>query len=126
MSASSAFLQLHPRIQRYLWSERWGALRAVQELVIPKILPADRDVIVAASMASGKTEAAFLPALTHLLGQERPGLIVYVSPLKALINDQLNPWTACARTWKCRCGRGTVISAQRAKRAFCGTRGVCC
>lgn len=88
MSASSAFLQLDARIQRYLWSEGWGSLRAVQELAIPEVLPADRDVIVAASTASGKTEAAFLPALTHILGQERPGLIVYVSPLKALINDQ--------------------------------------
>lgn len=88
MGASSAFLQLDPRIQRYLWSEGWGALRTVQELAIPEVLPADRDVIVAASTASGKTEAAFLPALTHILGQERPGLIVYVSPLKALINDQ--------------------------------------
>ena len=75
MSASSAFQQLNPRIQHYLWSEGWGALRAVQELAIPKILPADRDVIVAASTASGKTEAAFLPALTYLLGQERPGLM---------------------------------------------------
>lgn len=90
MSASSAFLQLDPRIQHYLWSEGWGALRAVQELAIPEVLPADRDVIVAASTASGKTEAAFLPALTHLLGQERPGLIVYISPLTALINDQFD------------------------------------
>lgn len=88
MSASSAFLQLDPRIQRYLWSEGWGELRAVQELTIPKVLPADRDVIVAASTASGKTEAAFLPALTYLLDQEKPGLIIYISPLKALINDQ--------------------------------------
>lgn len=88
MSASSAFLQLDTRIQHYLWSEGWGALRAVQEMAIPKVLPADRDVIIAASTASGKTEAAFLPALTHLLSQERPGLIVYISPLKALINDQ--------------------------------------
>lgn len=88
MSASSAFQQLNPRIQHYLWSQGWGALRAVQELAIPKILPADRDVIVAASTASGKTEAAFLPALTYLLGQEHPGLIIYISPLKALINDQ--------------------------------------
>ncbi|MEO7398337.1 MAG: DEAD/DEAH box helicase [Ilumatobacteraceae bacterium] len=88
MSASSAFMQLDPRIQHYLWSEGWGELRSVQELAIPKILPADRDVIVAASTASGKTEAAFLPALTHLLGQSEPGLIIYISPLKALINDQ--------------------------------------
>jgi ATP-dependent Lhr-like helicase len=88
MSDSSAFLRLDTRIQHHLWSEGWGALRAVQEMAIPKVLPADRDVIIAASTASGKTEAAFLPALTHLLSQERPGLIVYISPLKALINDQ--------------------------------------
>lgn len=88
MSASQAFLQLDPRIQRYLWAEGWGELREVQELAIPLILPGARDVIVAASTASGKTEAAFLPALTHLLQQPDEGLIVYISPLKALINDQ--------------------------------------
>ena len=88
MSDSQAFLQLDHRIQRYLWSENWEALREVQELAIPLILPGDRDVIIAASTASGKTEAAFLPALTHMLSQREESLIVYVSPLKALINDQ--------------------------------------
>ena len=88
MSASQAFLQLDPRIQHYLWAEGWGDLREVQELAIPLILPGDQDVIVAASTASGKTEAAFLPALTHLLQQPDEGLIVCISPLKALINDQ--------------------------------------
>lgn len=88
MSVSQAFLQLDARIQHYLWAEGWGALREVQELSIPLILPGNQDVIVAASTASGKTEAAFLPALTHLLQQADEGLIVYISPLKALINDQ--------------------------------------
>lgn len=88
VAASSAFLLLDERIQRFLWSEGWGALRAVQELAIPPVLAADRDVIIAASTASGKTEAAFLPALTRILSEKDPGLIVYVSPLKALINDQ--------------------------------------
>lgn len=88
MATSNAFLQLDPKIQQYLWAEQWEALRDVQELAIPMVLPADRDVIIAASTASGKTEAAFLPALTHLLQQEGTGLIVYISPLKALINDQ--------------------------------------
>ncbi|MBK0024705.1 DEAD/DEAH box helicase [Stenotrophomonas sp. S48] len=88
MTASSAFQSLHPRIQRYLWTEQWEALREVQELAIPLVLCADRDVIIAASTASGKTEAAFLPALTHLLNTDEQGLIVYISPLKALINDQ--------------------------------------
>lgn len=88
MGSSKAFLLLDQRIQHFLWSEGWGALREVQELAIPLILPGDQDVIVAASTASGKTEAAFLPALTHLLRQPKGGLIIYVSPLKALINDQ--------------------------------------
>lgn len=88
MSTSQAFLQLDPRIQRYLWAEGWGALRDVQEQAIPLILPGNQDVILAASTASGKTEAAFLPALTNLLDRREEGLIVYISPLKALINDQ--------------------------------------
>lgn len=88
MSTSSGFLQLDPGIQRFLWAEGWDELRDVQELAIPLILPGNQDVIVAASTAAGKTEAAFLPALTHLMKQDPPGLIVYVSPLKALINDQ--------------------------------------
>ncbi len=88
MTASVAFHLLDERIQRYLWSEQWESLRDVQEQAIPHIVTADRDVVIAAATAEGKTEAAFLPALTHLLQRKTPGLIVYISPLKALINDQ--------------------------------------
>ena len=86
MSDSTAFHLLDERIQRYVWSEGWESLRDAQEFAIPLILPANQDVIIAAPTAAGKTEAAFLPALTYLLQHE--GLIVYISPLKALINDQ--------------------------------------
>lgn len=85
---SQAFDLLDARIQHFIWREGWAALRAAQEAAIPLILKADRDVIIAAATAAGKTEAAFLPALTHLLKLASPGLIVYISPLKALINDQ--------------------------------------
>lgn len=85
---SSSFHQLDERIQKFIWAEGWESLRDAQEAAIPLILKADRDVIVAAATAAGKTEAAFLPALTHILKQPAPGLIVYISPLKALINDQ--------------------------------------
>lgn len=88
MGTSASFHLLDERIQRYLWTEQWEALREVQELAIPHIVPGDKDVIVSAATAAGKTEAAFLPALTHLLAKEPLGLIVYISPLKALINDQ--------------------------------------
>lgn len=85
---STSFFLLDERIQRFIWAEGWESLRDAQEAAIPLIVKADLDVIVAAATAAGKTEAAFLPALTHLLQSEPPGLIVYVSPLKALINDQ--------------------------------------
>jgi len=85
---SSSFHRLDTRIQRFIWAEGWESLRDAQELAIPLIVKADCDVIVAAATAAGKTEAAFLPALTYLLQAEEPGLIVYISPLKALINDQ--------------------------------------
>ncbi|MEO5824672.1 MAG: DEAD/DEAH box helicase [Gemmatimonadales bacterium] len=87
-SDSASFFLLDERIQRFIWAEGWQALRDVQELAIPHIIPADRDVIVAAPTAAGKTEAAFLPALTRVLSVDTPSLIVYISPLKALINDQ--------------------------------------
>jgi ATP-dependent Lhr-like helicase len=45
------------------------------------------DLIIAASTASGKTEAAFLPILTRMAAVEG-SLALYISPLKALINDQ--------------------------------------
>jgi len=85
---SNSFHLLDERIQRFIWAEGWESLRDAQEAAIPLIVKADRDVIRAAATAAGKTEAAFLPALTHLVALDRPGLVVYISPLKALINDQ--------------------------------------
>lgn len=85
---SSSFYLLDERIRHFIWSEGWESLREVQEAAIPPILRGDQDVIVAAVTAAGKTEAAFLPALTRVLQADEGGLIVYVSPLKALINDQ--------------------------------------
>jgi ATP-dependent Lhr-like helicase len=87
-AASSSFHLLDGRIQRFIWAEGWESLRDAQETAIPLIVKGDRDVIVAAATAAGKTEAAFLPALTHLVQANAPGLAVYISPLKALINDQ--------------------------------------
>lgn len=86
-SESAGFHRLDPRIQRWIWSAGWTELREAQERAIPLILEGKQDVIIAASTASGKTEAAFLPVLTRLA--EKPGsLALYISPLKALINDQ--------------------------------------
>ena len=91
---SSSFELLDKQIQRWIWGEGWTELRDAQEQAIPAILNGKQDVIIAAATASGKTEAAFFPILTAMLCDEaRSGLTVYISPLKALINDQFNRLT---------------------------------
>jgi ATP-dependent Lhr-like helicase len=88
-SSTQSFGLLDGRIQHWLWNSGWTELRDAQEQAIPVLVEGIQDVIIAASTASGKTEAAFLPILTRLSQKGNEGsLVVYISPLKALINDQ--------------------------------------
>jgi ATP-dependent Lhr-like helicase len=88
-SNSSSFELLHESVQRWLWNQGWTSLRDIQENSIPVVLRGDSDVIISASTAGGKTEAAFLPILSRILSEKSDGYdVLYVSPLKALINDQ--------------------------------------
>ncbi len=88
---SSAFDLLDLKIRRWIWDQGWTDIREVQELSIPVILPGDKDVIIAAATAGGKTEAAFLPICTSLLKNRSDNdTVLYLSPLKALINDQFS------------------------------------
>lgn len=88
-SDESGFSLLHPSIQRWVWSKGWTSLRDAQEQAIRPILEAKDDVIIAAATAAGKTEAAFMPILANIANAgEESALAIYVSPLKALINDQ--------------------------------------
>jgi ATP-dependent Lhr-like helicase len=77
-------------VRQWVHRNEWAALRDIQEEAIPLVLGADRDLIVAAPTAAGKTEAAFLPICSSLVEDPPPqGLgALYISPLKALINDQ--------------------------------------
>jgi ATP-dependent Lhr-like helicase len=53
------------------------------------IFGSDDNLLLSSGTASGKTEAAFLPALTELFENPSSSVgILYISPLKALINDQ--------------------------------------
>jgi ATP-dependent Lhr-like helicase len=79
---------LAPPLQRWLWEQKWSELRPAQEEAFAPILEGRQDVIIAAATASGKTEAAFLPLLTRLWNSDGQGVVLYVAPMKALINDQ--------------------------------------
>ena len=87
---SVAFDLLAEPVQRWIWNKGWDSLRDIQERTIPALLNTDEDLIIAASTASGKTEAAFLPLISSVLGDPGQGGfdLVYVGPLRALINDQ--------------------------------------
>ena len=86
---ASNLQRLDERIQRWVWQKGWTSLHDAQEAAIPILLQAEQDVIISAATASGKTEAAFLPILSKLLsGGDEMGVALYISPLKALINDQ--------------------------------------
>ena len=85
----NVFDRYAPFIQDYIYRSGWQALRAVQEAAGSAIFGTGANVLISASTASGKTEAAFFPILT-LLDEEpsRSVGVLYIAPLKALINDQ--------------------------------------
>ncbi len=90
---SRAYELYHPALQRWIYDRGWDRLRDAQERAAPLIITGDRDVIIASATASGKTEAALLPicsvlARAHELGAGTGVGALYISPLKALINDQ--------------------------------------
>lgn len=85
---SSAYDSLDPRVRKWVYKQGWPALRPLQESAIPTILARDRDVLISAGTAAGKTEAFFLPACSAIADITGGFGIIYISPLKALINDQ--------------------------------------
>lgn len=87
---STSYSLLDEKVRKWIWRQGWTSLKDIQENAIPLVLAGDRDVIISASTAGGKTEAAFLPILTSILRDPAPKgyQVLYVSPLKALINDQ--------------------------------------
>lgn len=88
-------------------SMKWQSFTPIQQEAIKKlpIVPSTAlpDAVLEAETSSGKTEAAFLPLLARIhaeqLGEKRrKGFhLLYISPLRALINDQEGRIGALAR-----------------------------
>jgi ATP-dependent Lhr-like helicase len=75
-------------MKTYIWEQGWPSLRPIQEASITHYANSNNNLILAAPTASGKTEAAFLPAINGVDDWKTGVRIIYISPLIALINDQ--------------------------------------
>ncbi|MFI3256600.1 MAG: DEAD/DEAH box helicase, partial [Psittacicella sp.] len=71
----------------YLGKSGWKSLTPIQLESFKPVFQGNQDVFITAPTSGGKTESFFLPALTKIKDNNGVG-ILYISPLKALINDQ--------------------------------------
>lgn len=88
------FDNLRPELKKYLANRNITTPTHVQELVIPRIFDSENGLLISSPTLSGKTEAIFLPIFNDF---QKCDKLIHVSPLKALINDQvlrLNAMTA--------------------------------
>ena len=85
------FSRYAPFVQDFIYRNGWESLRGVQVAAADVIFNSDDNLLLCASTASGKTEAAFFPILT-LFSEDMPSTVgaLYIGPLKALINDQFS------------------------------------
>jgi ATP-dependent Lhr-like helicase len=83
-----AFDRLDPLVQHHIVNSLgWRSLRPLQEQSIDPILDGKHCLLLAPT-AGGKTEAAMFPIFSRMISERWPGLsLIYVCPLKALLNN---------------------------------------
>ncbi len=118
MFEDSAISIENPKIVELLREKGWRELTTPQKLAIPKIKEG-YNVLIIAPTGYGKTEAAILPVFEKMIDEgAEPVAVVYITPLRALINDI----TRRLRWWGSRLGftvarkHGDVPSSEKAKR----------
>ena len=87
--ADRVFARFPSYIQEYIYSRSWDSLRLVQLEAARCIFETRNHLLLTTSTASGKTEAAFFPILSEFVEDMPQSIgVLYVAPLKSLINDQ--------------------------------------
>ncbi len=94
----NVFDRFAPLIQDYVYSREWKDLRQVQKEAAKIIFDTSDHLLVCSSTASGKTEAVFFPIISELLNDPPESFgVLYIAPLKSLINDQFERLTDLLR-----------------------------
>ena len=89
--ADRVFQRFPDFIKDYIYSHGWTELRDIQLESARVIFETDSNLLISSSTASGKTEAAFFPIIADIADSSpemRSVSVLYVAPLKSLINDQ--------------------------------------
>jgi ATP-dependent Lhr-like helicase len=110
--------EISPKIVELIEARGWKKLTIVQEKAIQPIKHGN-NVIIVAPTGYGKTEAALIPILSMMVedGAE-PVALLYITPLRALINDiyERVSWWAHQLGFRVARKHGDVPYAERAKR----------
>ena len=112
------FERLHPSLQHHVVNSLgWRELRPLQEQAIGPILDGASCLMIAPT-AGGKTEAAVFPILSRMLSESWRGLsVLYICPIRALLNNLEERLSYYCSLVGRRCGlwHGDVGQAARSK-----------
>src|SRR5215813_11971416 len=108
--------RLHPALRYHLINTlQWAELRPLQDAAIGPVMDGN-DCLLLAPTAGGKTEAALFPLLSRLAEEGwRPLSVLYVCPLRALVNN-LEPRLERYGSWlgrRCRMWHGDTPASGR-------------
>lgn len=87
----SIYDRFAPFVREFIYRRGWHSLHQVQEIAASVIFDTEYNLLIPSSTASGKTEAAFFPILSEIYEEDASGVaVLYIAPLKSLINDQFS------------------------------------
>lgn len=89
MTSDEIFYRFTQEVRDFIYTNGWESLRPIQVEAANVIFETEDNLILTSDTASGKTEAAFFPILSLMNGELAGSVeVLYVAPLKSLINDQ--------------------------------------
>jgi len=80
-----------PFIREFIYKSGWEELREVQLEAGKTIYGSENNMLLCAGTATGKTEAVFFPIISQMVEDPPVSVgVIYIAPLKSLINDQFS------------------------------------
>ena len=112
------FEMLSSRLRELIRERGWSKPTIAQEKALPEIL-SGKNVLLISPTGLGKTEAAILPILDMMLRENaKPVAVLYITPLRALINDIVRrlEWWASRLGFIVARKHGEVSTSEKARR----------